>query len=166
MKIQYLVLFVAAAACAGLTGCGGGTIAQIAPQIIETKQPISFLYDYAAGLEIARQERKPMLVFFSAPDNAGSQRMMETTFCDNEIKRLAEWLVCVHVDGSQEPALCDSLKISSFPTIILSGINGAEVCRLVGRQMPDQLAVQIHVLLQTAARHPLTVGLISYPDIM
>ena len=156
--LPLLPLIVVATACLGLPGCGGGSHAQVLRQTEEARQPIAFLYDRTAGLETARQERKPMLTFFAVPDNAGSQRMMDVTFCDDEIRRLAEKLVCIYVDGSQESALCEALEISSFPTIILSNASGMEVRRLVGRQTPDQLAVQIHVLLQATALRPLATG--------
>jgi hypothetical protein len=149
-----LLLMLVIVTCSFFAGCGGGNPVQVVPLIEETTQSITFLHDHANGLEVARQERKPTLIFFSVPDNAGSQRMLETTFRDDEIQRLAEWLVCIHVDGSQESTLCESLGISSFPTIILSNANGTEVRRLVGRQTADQLAVQIHILLQAVALRP------------
>ena len=145
-------------ACSLFSGCSENSPAQILSAAKDIKQPVTFMSDHSAGLEIARQERKPILLFFSVPDNAGSQRMMNTTFCDDEIKRLAEWLVCIYVDGSQESTLCESLGISSFPTIILSNVDGLEVRRLVGKQTPDQLAVQIHVLLQVMAQRPQAIG--------
>ena len=157
-KRYFLLLMLAMTACSLLSGCSERSPAQIRSTVKYVKSPVVFMSDHSAGLEIARQERKPILLFFSVPDNAGSQRMMNTTFCDDEIKRLAEWLVCIHVDGAQESALCESLGISSFPTIILSNVDGAEVRRLVGRQTPDQLAVQIHVLLQVMAQRPQTIG--------
>jgi hypothetical protein len=158
MKSKYVFLFIVAVTCSALAGCGSGTPSQIVPLVEEVKQPISFLHDHATGFEVARQKRMPTLTFFSIPDNIGSQRMMETTFRDDEIKRLSEWLVCIQVDGTQESALCESLAISSFPTIILSNAKGSEVRRLVGRQTSDQLAVQIHILLQSIALHPQTVA--------
>jgi len=158
MKYPHILLFVLAITCSGLMGCSSGTSAQIVPQMEGLTQPIPFLHDHATGLKTARQEKKPTLIFFSVPDNTGSQRMMETTFRDEEIKRLAKWLVCIHVDGAQDPALCESLEISSFPTIILSNAHGVEIRRLVGRQTPDQLAVQIHVLLQSAVLRPQSVA--------
>ena len=151
---KILLLIIVIITCSYLSGCGERDSLPTVSQIKEMSQPITFLYDYAAGLETARTERKPTLVFFSVPENAGSQRMMETTFCDEEIKRLAEWFVCIRVDGSHEPGLCESLEISSFPTIILSNTHGTEVRRLVGRQTADQLAVQIHILLQVIAQRP------------
>ena len=159
-KYRYVLLLLVIAVCPFFSGCGGRSPAHAAPQFEEATQtqPIAFLHDHAAGLETARQERKPTLTFFFVPDHAGSQRMMKTTFRDPEIRRLAEWLVCIRVDGAQEPELCETLGISSFPTIILSNANGTEVRRLVGRQTPDQLAVQIHILLQVVAQRPLGVA--------
>ena len=153
-----LLLMVTATTCLGFLGCGGGSHAQVPHPVEGKRQPIAFMYDHVAGLELARQNRKPSLIFFSVPDNVGSQRMMDTTFTDDEIKRLAERLICIHVDGSQETALCETFGISSFPTIILLNANGMEVRRLVGRQTPDQLAVQIHVLLQATALRPHSTG--------
>ena len=152
----FLFLIFVVGTCFLMSGCGGGSPVKTAP-VREINQPIAFLDDYVAGLEVARQERKPTLIFFSVPENTGSQRMMETTFRDDEIKRLTEWLVCIQVDGSQDLGLCESLKISSFPTIILSNANGTEIRRLVGRQTADQLAVQIHSLLQAVALRPQVV---------
>ena len=154
-KYQFiLVLAIASAIGAGLVGCGGGTPTTAIAGQVEIDHPIAFLHDYDAGMKLAREQRKPALVFFSIPDNVGSQRMLETTFRDEEIRRLAEWLVNIHVDGSQEAALCEQLGISSFPTIILYNANGVEVRRLVGSQNPEQLAVQIHTLLQVMALRP------------
>ena len=155
MKCRDIVLLIIALVVSScLSGCGEGDSVSVVSRLEETSQPIAFLSNYSAGLEAARKERKPTLIFFSIPENAGSRRMMETTFCDEEIKRLAEWFVCIQVDGSQDAGLCESLEISSFPTIILSSTNSTEVRRLVGRQTADQLAVQIHILLQVMAQRP------------
>ncbi|MDR0327073.1 MAG: thioredoxin family protein [Planctomycetaceae bacterium] len=155
---RIVLLMLAVVVCPFFPGCGGEYLAQPAPPAEKTVQPITFQYDHAAGLEVAERERKPTLIFFSVPKNVGSQRMMETTFRDDEIRRLSEWLVCIHVDGLHEPELCDSLGVSSFPTIILLDTGGAEVRRLVGRQTPGQLAVQIHALLQVMAQSPQTAS--------
>jgi len=160
VKYQHiLLLIVAITTCSGLSGCGGVAPTQIVLQTDKKEEPIVFMHDHKAGLEIARQERRPTLIFFFVANNVGSQRMLETTFCDEEIKRLAERFVCIHVDGSQESELCESLEISSFPTILLSHANGTEVRRLIGGQTSDQLAVQMHIILQaTALRPQMSVG--------
>ena len=153
MKYQHLLLLIVAITT-GFSGCGNVVPAQIVRPADKSEEPLHFLYDHVEGLEIARQERKPVLAFFSVPNNVGSQRMWETTFRDDEIKNLAGRFVCIHIDGSQEAGLCESLAITSFPTIILSNTSGTEVRRLIGGQTPDQLAVQMHVVLQATALRP------------
>ena len=153
-KYQYILVLAIAVICSGLSGCGGGTSAAVTPYVEELQQPIVFLCDYTTGMELARQKRMPTLVFFSVPDNVGSQRMLETTFRDEEIRRLAERLVCIQVDGSRETDLCEALEITSFPTIILYNANGVEVRRLEGRQTSEQLAVHISMILQVMALRP------------
>ena len=156
--LSILLCITVVVVCLCLSGCGGSH-AQTLALIDKERQSVAFLHDYATGLETARLEKKPALVFFAVSDNVGSQRMMETTFTDDEIKRLSERLVCIHVDAVQETTLCETLKITSFPTIVLFNANGMEIRRLAGRQTPDQLAVQIHVLLQAmAARSQATTG--------
>lgn len=153
--LPLLLLIVAVTACVGLPGCGAAP-AQVSVQLEQEKEPITFIRDHAAGVEVARQEGKPTLIFFSVPGNIGSQLMIETTFCDEEIKRLAERFVCILVDASQELKLCESLNIVSFPTILLVNTESSEVRRLVGKQTSDQLAVQMHVVLQTRALRSVT----------
>jgi len=158
VKYQSIVfLIVAITASSWLSGCGSVAPAQVVSKTEEKEEPIPFVYEHTAGMEIARQERKPTLTFFSIPNNVGSQRMLETTFRDDEIRNLAERFVCIHIDGSREPGLCESLEITSFPTIILADANGAEVRRLIGGQTSDQLAVQMHVILQATAMRPQTI---------
>ena len=158
MKHQSILLcIIAVTICFVFPGCGGAVSAPIPSKTEEKETPISFLRDHAVGIETARQERKPVLMFFSVPGSVGSQRMLETTFCGEEVKRLADRFVCVHVDGTQEATLCQSLNIADFPTILLSNTNGTEVCRLIGRQTPDQLAFQMQIVLQaTVAQRPRT----------
>ena len=151
------LLFVFAIGCILFTGCGGG-MAQIENQASHVVEFVCFIDDVRQGKEMAKSKRKPMLQFFSVPDSAGSQRMLETTFRDEEIRRLADWLVCIHIDGVVHSELCGQLNISSFPTTILSDADGAEIIRLIGRQTPDQLAVQIHVLLQAMALRPQSIS--------
>jgi hypothetical protein len=138
----------------GIVGCGLNTQPDtpkpVMPQPVVTK-PVPFLDDYTGSLEAARREGKPVLAFFTIQNSAGSQRMLETTFCDDEIKRLASRFVCIIVDASKETNLCEVLGVTGFPTILLANSNGVEIQRLSGKQTPDQLALQMHVAIQSTA---------------
>lgn len=112
---------------------------------------IPFLGDYGEALEISVREAKPMLVFFTLSNCASSRRMLETTFCNEEIKRLSTRFVCVKIDGAHAGELCRAKNITSFPTILFQNSHEQELQRLSGSQSSDQLTLQMHVMLQSTA---------------
>ncbi|GHT43090.1 hypothetical protein FACS189443_6710 [Planctomycetales bacterium] len=120
-------------------------------------QQIEFIENRAEGLETAGKERKPILMFFTIPNSKGSQRMLETTFCDMDVLQLSQRFVCIKIDAPQESQFCATLGISGFPTIVLANPNGGEIQRLTGKLTADQLAVQMHAVLQTVAMRSGTV---------
>ncbi|MDR2115726.1 MAG: thioredoxin family protein [Planctomycetaceae bacterium] len=117
---------------------------------IETNS-VSFLDDYSLGFERAKREMKLMLLFFTISNSDASQRMLETTFCDEEIRRLSERFICIRVDGFKESDFCKSLGIKGFPTVLFMTPQGEELQRLTGKLTPDQLALPMHVMIQSTA---------------
>lgn len=151
----------------GVSGCGseGRSLAQINSKFplpknesrpTEIVEAVLFLDNYMEAVETAQRECKPLLVFFRLPGCASSQRMMETTFRDKEIKRLSSRFVCVQIDASVHADLCESANITGFPTILFMNHQGMEFQRLSGKQTPDQLALQMHVAIQTTAAKVVT----------
>ncbi len=125
-----------------------------APQKMETAPPsegVHFLTDYPKALALSAQTDKPLLVFFTLPGCASSQKMLETTFGDEEIQKLSQRFICVLVDGAKETDSCKSNDIKSFPTILFFSPQRQELERLSGNQTPDQLALQMHVMIQSTA---------------
>ena len=116
-----------------------------------TYDTIAFLSDYREALDISMRDAKPMLVFFTLPNCGSSKKMLETTFCDEEIRRLSTRFVCVRIDGAKESGLCKSNDIQSFPTILFVNPRQQELQRLSGNQSPEQLALQMHVMIQSTA---------------
>jgi thioredoxin-related protein len=94
---------------------------------------------------------KLVLLFFTIPSSDASQRMMETTFCDEEVKRLSNRFICIRVDGSKESDFCQSVGIKGFPTVLFMTPQGEELQRLAGKLTPDQLALPMHVMIQSTA---------------
>jgi thioredoxin-related protein len=112
---------------------------------------VVFFDDYRLGFEAAKREMKLVLLFFTIPSSDVSQRMMETTFCDEEVKRLSNRFICIRVDGSKESDFCQSVDIKGFPTVLFMTPQGEELQRLAGKLTPDQLALPMHVMIQSTA---------------
>lgn len=121
------------------------------PKTEAAKPSVLFLSDFQEAVQTADREFKPLFVFFSLPNCVNSQKMAETTFRNDEVQRLAQRFVCVRVDASAESGLCERLKVDGFPTILFLSPQGVELQRLAGKQTPDQLAVQMHVAIQSTA---------------
>jgi thioredoxin-related protein len=143
-----------------LTGCGkpssGITTNSVNPQGSKLSQntkdnSIVFEENIKNAKEKAVLEGKPQLLFFTLPDCLNSKRMRETVFSQPEIRQLADRFVCVHINGATETEICQSLNVKAFPTIILLNPQGIEVQRLSGLPTTDQLALQMHCVIQTTA---------------
>jgi thiol:disulfide interchange protein len=114
-------------------------------------QKIVFVNDFKSGVRSAAEQGRPVLAFFTLPQCANAQQMMETTFCDAEIRKLSQRFVCVLVDASQNASMCEERNVNGFPTILLLSSQGTEIQRMSGRQNADQLSVQMQVALQSTA---------------
>ncbi|MDR3234540.1 MAG: thioredoxin family protein [Planctomycetaceae bacterium] len=147
--ISLLLLLFIAIGC----GTGGNSASPAANKSIpsEIVSPIEFIENRTEGLEIAKKEKKPVLLFFTIPNNVCSQKMLETAFGDAEVKQLAKSFVCIKIDGVEAADYCETLGVRGFPTVVLAHSSGGEIQRLTGKQSPDQLAVQMHAVLQTMA---------------
>ncbi len=154
--------FILAAFCAVL-GCGVDppsvrktpptrhTVQRMVAAEAVVRRPIQFLEDYRQAADISANEFKPLMMFFTLPHCANSQKMLETTFGDEEIQKLSQRFVCVRIDGSKETAFCKTQDIHNFPTLLFLTPQRQELQRLSGNLSPDQLALQMHVMIQSTA---------------
>ncbi|MDR0869349.1 MAG: thioredoxin family protein [Planctomycetaceae bacterium] len=128
----------------------------------KTAEPgnVVFFDNTAEGRAAAQREEKPLLLFFYLPDCSNSKRMLETVFCNAEIQQLARRFVCVKIDGSKETEYCKGLNIKGFPTTLLLSPQGKEVQRLSGGQTADQLALQMHLTIQSTAARTTAFGVV------
>lgn len=119
---------------------------------------ISFFTTYEEAVLAAQREGKPLLLVFTLPSCANSQRMLETTFQDNEIRRLAQRFVCVIIDATQNSPLSNEFEVQSFPTIIIKNVTDGEIQRVSGKQSVEQLSVRMLVAIQSTASQSSTIN--------
>lgn len=115
------------------------------------KDAVLFLHNYETALKQAALETKPVLIFFSLPGSNSSRLMFETTFENEEIKRLSKQFVCIYANAVQDSQVCQRYGVESFPTILILSPQGGELHRLSGRQTTEQLSLQMHVVIQSMA---------------
>ncbi|MDO5565502.1 MAG: thioredoxin family protein, partial [Planctomycetia bacterium] len=82
---------------------------------VRTTEELSplFLTDYRTGLEQAREENKPILVYFMSKTCVFSSQMTRETLSDPKFRDFARNFVCVQIDTSlpSSEKLCEDLQI-------------------------------------------------------
>lgn len=113
-----LALLVLAPAPAGADGGGG----------------LAWL-GYERAAELARGQRRPLVLFFSAPWCYLCKKMQRQVFSDPELAgRLQKQAYPVLVDISKQPRLMEVYEIKQVPTTIFLDHHGKPVLRLTGYQ--------------------------------
>lgn len=115
-------------------------------------QGLPFVVGYEAGLEQARSEAKPAMMFVTTTGCGACKAMAADCFTDPEIRKLLGNFVCVIVDGDKEgDALLQLNATQGYPTIVFLSPNGREIGRCLGYTPPDEFKAVIESAL--AAEH-------------
>ncbi len=124
---------------------------QVDTQLLTEHGQILFIADSTIGQQLAKQQGKPCLLFFTAEWCTYCHQMEEAAFADHTIGQLAKNFVCVLVDADREPALCRQYAINGFPTVQFLAPDGRKLHRLVGMQSTPQLATGMQAALERMA---------------
>ena len=116
--------------------------------VIEEKD-IAFYQNYDEARQIALEQHKPMLLFFTTSTCVFSKRMSESVFHEPDIQKLLEEFVLVNVDLSENETLWNDFNIKSSPTIQFISSNGVLLRRINGETKADQLSSQLNTTLQS-----------------
>ncbi|MEM9754262.1 MAG: thioredoxin family protein [Planctomycetota bacterium] len=112
----------------------------------QVEQRIPWQSDVFKAMEQARDEDKPLMVFFTAEWCAPCKEMKRTLWIDDEVVSAAENVVPVMIDVDAQPELWEKFLLRSLPTTLLIGPDGVEAQRFVGPPSSDQLISNINAL--------------------
>lgn len=119
---------------------------------------VPFVAGYAEGARRARDEGKPMLVFFTAQWCDFCKQMAKETFANEQVIDWSDRFVCIQVDADAEPEICQQFHVRGYPTVQFLSSQGVPLNRVVGRRAADQLVSQMQAALgATASRNTPTV---------
>jgi thioredoxin-like negative regulator of GroEL len=168
LKLTAFGLYVTAL----LAGCGESAapsttppeqpaaVKSVAPAAEATSKPeivrgsLRFIEGYEAGYAAAAEQKKPMLLFFTASWCHFCHQLAADAFNDATVVNLSEQFVCVLIDADREPEVCTYFRVRSYPTIQFVSARGQLLNRMVGKRPGRELSRQMHAALQTLARRP------------
>lgn len=117
-----------------------------------TRGGIQFVSGYRRGYEQAKEQHKPMLVFFTAEWCTYCHQMEADAFVQEAVVNLSRQFICVLVDADSEPDVCRDFRIKGYPTIQFLSSRGVPLNRVTGKQPGQQLVMQMQAALQAVAR--------------
>lgn len=143
----------------GLAGCSDTRSATIAPTTAAKEAlprvergRLKFVPGFEQGLQQARREAKPVLLFFTAPWCGFCHQMAQEAFTDERVVTLSEQFVCVLIDADQQPEVCREFRVRGYPTIQFLSPRGVPLNRVTGKKPGHQLATEMQSALQAVAR--------------
>ena len=180
-KIRHSLLVLIAVIGTTAAGCGTSTSTDgsdnwkaKAPTASNQESPgiargeLLFYTDFRQGCEAARQQNKPILLFFTATWCHYCHEMARESFTNNQVINLSDHFVCILVDADAQPMLVRTYGVRGFPTIQFLSSYGAPLQQIVGKQPTNVLISQMHSALQSAtaaamqnARRPVSVSMIT-----
>lgn len=131
-----------------------GTVSQRADEDALARGRIAFVAGFERGVQIARDEQKPMLLFFTAEWCKYCHQMANEVLVQDAVVELSRNFVCVLVDADAEPDVCRKFEVRGFPTIQFVSARGARLNHITGKQPARLLIAQMNAALHAIARRP------------
>ena len=102
----------------------GVTTLTVIAKLIGGKDRIPWRTSYAAGLEEARRDGKPTLLYFTASWCGPCQRMKSSTWADADVEQRLRAYVPVKIDIDEDPETAIRYPTAAIPTFVLLDKDG------------------------------------------
>ena len=122
------------------------------PQRVE-RGKLNFVEGYRAGYQLAAQQSKPIMLFFTAEWCRYCHQMAQEAFTHPQVVALSQSFVCVLVDADAEPAVCRQFGVTGYPTIQFVSPRGVPLELVVGKKPGHQVMLAMRAALQSVAHH-------------
>jgi thioredoxin-like negative regulator of GroEL len=121
------------------------------PDMMEIKP--FFHSDFNEAATVAQQQKKPLLLLFTARNCIFSRQMLDTTFQSDILKPFLQRFILVNIDINEQKEISRRLNIDSTPTIQFLSTEGIPLQRVNGAAKPEDLIAQMNSTLHAIASH-------------
>jgi thiol:disulfide interchange protein len=112
-----------------------------------------FHSDFNEAVATAQQQKKPLLLLFTAKNCIFSKQVLDTTFQSDVINPFLQRFILVNIDINEQKEISRRLNIDSTPTIQFLSTEGIPLQRVNGAAKPEDLIAQMNSTLHTIASH-------------
>ena len=99
---------------------------------------IDWIYDYQKGLNMAKQQNKPLIVAFHSNIAQFSIQIKQNTYRDAGFVKAINDFVPVFLEIKQQPELFKKFDISTYPTHIIQRPDGSQIDIVIGYRTPEE----------------------------
>ncbi|MCA8998716.1 MAG: thioredoxin family protein [Planctomycetaceae bacterium] len=105
---------------------------------------ISWIENPQAGVTVARQSQRPMLLYFTTSWCHYCKKLDQTTWSHDAVREeIQTQFVPIKVDGDRHKDLAKSLGVRGFPTLVMLSPDGRELNRVVGYKSGPAMLTQL-----------------------
>jgi len=122
------------------------------PRVSATADGIEWMYDYTAGLERARIERKPVMIDFYTSWCYYCKVLDARTYTDPGVMASSQGFVCLKINAEKEKQLARDFKIGGYPIIVFLSRNGEEINRIYGYVKAPPLKAELDRIMTDTGR--------------
>jgi len=112
-----------------------------------------FHSNFTEAVTVARQQKKPILLLFTAKNCIYSKQMLETTFQSDVLKPFLQRFILINIDINEQKEICRRLNIDSTPTVQFLSTEGIPLQRINGAAKPEDLIAEMKTTLHTIDLH-------------
>lgn len=109
----------------------------------EDAPAVSWRSDYAAAMQQAKDDNKPVLLAFHASWCGPCNQMKKTTYHDADVMTQAENYITVMIDVDNQNDVAGEYQVSGIPAYIILSPEGEVQERFVGYHPPDSFAKKL-----------------------
>ena len=121
-------------------------------------QDVAWRHDFAAARKEAREKQRPMFLDFGTVNCFWCKKLDLSTFRDPAIVRLLnEQFIPVKIDADREPALAQSMRVQSYPTLVALTAEGRTLWRLESYIEAGPLGQQLGKFAKESATSETTI---------
>lgn len=117
--------------------------------LTQKKEAINWVKDYQTGIELAKQQNKPLLLAFYKKLTPMSTGMSNTTYNNPEVKKYVEEnFIPVLIDVDEHPEIAKKYKIDYYPTHYIKKPDSEELFGpRLGHDPPKLFINELKILL-------------------
>jgi tetratricopeptide (TPR) repeat protein len=109
---------------------------------------ITYQSDLKSALEVARTEKKPLLIDFYKNKCPWSRMLDDSTLSNKIIIDMSEKMVFIKIDADKDSTIARQYGVAFYPTIVVVKPGGNEIDRLTGYYPPAEFYNEIQLYLQ------------------